>query len=98
MAYEGKPTPSMSSSTSTDFRLQLTPAQRQAIERLAAREQVTVEEAILRAVEQALGTEADASAFPAGTPFHGLDHLLADLGEGPADLSTNRAYLDDLGA
>lgn len=88
----------MSSSKSADVHLRLTPEQRRAIERLAKRANISVEEAVLRAVEQAIATEADVSAFPAGTPFHGLDDLLADLGDGPADLSTNRAYLDDLGA
>lgn len=88
----------MSSSNSADFRLRLTPEQRRTIERLAKRDHVSVEEAIVRAVEQALATGGEETSFPAGTPFHGLDHLLADLGEGPGDLSTNRAYLDDLGA
>lgn len=86
----------MPSPSPSNFRLRLTPEQQQAIERLAARDRVSAEEAIVRAVEQALAAEA--SAFPTGTPFHGLDDLLADLGEGPADLSTNRTYLDDLGA
>ena len=88
----------MPTSKSSDFRLRLTPEQQRAIERLAEREHVSVEEAVLRAVEEALAARHDASAFPAGTPFHGLDDLFADLGEGPSDLSTNRAYLDDLGA
>ena len=88
----------MSSSNTADVRLRLTPEQRRAVERLAKRNQVSVEEAILRAVEQALAAETEASAFPVGTPFHGLDDLLSDLGEAPADLSTNRAYLTDLGA
>lgn len=88
----------MSSSNTADFRLRLTPEQRRTIERLAERDHISVEEAILRAVEQALATEAEASAFPVGTPFHGLDDLLVDLGDGPVDLSTNPAYLDDLGA
>ena len=88
----------MSPSNTADVRLRLTPEQRRAVERLAKRDQVSVEEAILRAVEQALAAEGETSAFPAGTPFHGLDDLLSDLGEGPTDLSENRAYLDDLGA
>ncbi|ARA93348.1 hypothetical protein AWN76_009365 [Rhodothermaceae bacterium RA] len=87
----------MSAPNLSDFRLRLTPEQCRAIERLAARDQVSPEEAVIRAVEQALAAEADASAFPPGTPFHGLDDLLSTLGEGPADLSTNRSYLDDLG-
>ncbi|GIV59940.1 MAG: hypothetical protein KatS3mg043_1029 [Rhodothermaceae bacterium] len=87
----------MSSSESSDIRLRLTPEQRQALERLAQRAHLSVEEALLRAVEQILATEVGTSSFPAGTPFHGLDALLADLGEGPEDLSTNRAYLNDLG-
>ncbi|GIV58677.1 MAG: hypothetical protein KatS3mg042_1590 [Rhodothermaceae bacterium] len=87
----------MSSSESSDIRLRLTPEQRQALERLARRAHLTVEEALLQAVEQILAGDAGASAFPVGTPFHGLDAMLDDLGEGPEDLSTNRAYLDDLG-
>ena len=88
----------MPASTPSDFRLRLTPEQQQAIKRLAARDEVSPEEAVVRAVEMALATETGPSAFPPETPFHGLDDLLAELGEGPADLSTNRAYLDDLGA
>lgn len=87
----------MAAANPADVRLRLTPEQRRAVERLAKREQVSVEEAMLRAVEQALAAEGETSAFPAGTPFHDLEDLLSDLGEGPSDLSTNRAYLDDLG-
>ena len=88
----------MSASDASALRLNLTPEQRRKIELLAHRQQVSPEEAVLRAVEHALATEEKPSSFPVGTPFHGLDGLLADLGEGPADLSTNRAYLDELGA
>ena len=87
----------MSASDTSDFRLRLTPEQQRAIEQLAAHRQVSAEEAIMQAVEQALADDTEVSAFPPGTPFHGLDDLLSDLGEGPADLSTNRTYLDDLG-
>lgn len=84
-------------SDTSDFRLRLTAEQRRAIERLAAYAGVSAEEAVMRAVKRVLAEEAPGSAFPEGTPFHGLDSLLASLGEGPADLSVNRAYLDDLG-
>ena len=76
--------------------LHLTPAQRQAIDQLASSRQVSAEAAILQAVEQALA-QGEASRFPAGSPFHGMDDLFDNLGDGPADLSTNRAYLDTLG-
>ena len=85
----------MPASPPSEFRLRLAPEQRQSIERLAARDQVSAEEAVVQAVESALQTKP--SAFPPGTPFHGLDDLLSDLGDGPPDLSTNQAYLDDLG-
>ena len=84
-------------SESADIRLRLTPLQRRAIERLALRSQVSVEQAILQAVEQVLAAESEQSSFPRGTPLHGLDDLLSELGEGPPDLSSSRAYLDDLG-
>lgn len=88
----------MSSSDASALRLNLTPEQRRKIELLAHQQQISAEEAVLRAVEHALATEEKPSLFPVGTPFHGLDDLLVNLGEGPADLSTNRAYLDELGA
>ncbi len=80
----------------TDLRLRLTTEQRRSIERLAARERVSAEDAVLRAVEQALARES-ASDFPPGTPFYGLEDLLDGVGDGPTDLSTNRAYRDGLG-
>lgn len=87
----------MSSSDASALRLNLTPEQRRKIDLLAQRQQVSAEEAVLRAIEDALAAEEESSSFPVGTPFHGLDDLLANLGEGPPDLSTNRAYLDELG-
>ena len=88
----------MSSSGASALRLNLTPDQRRKIELLACRHQVSAEEAALRVVEETLDAEEESSSFPVGTPFHGLDDLPANLGEEPPDLSTNRAYLDDLGA
>ena len=89
------------------FSLRLTAEQRRSIEQLAARERVSAEEAIVRAVERALGEtagSADAESgsqtdydVPAGTPFHGLEALIASTGAGPEDLSTNPAYRSDLG-
>ena len=79
------------------LRLRLTPDQRRSIERLAARERVPAEDAVLRAVEQALARRDATVDFPPGTPFHGVDDLLDGIGDGPADLSTNRAYRDGLG-
>ena len=43
---------------------------------------------------ESLGEEA---TLPEGTPFYGLADLLEGVGEGPEDLSANRAYLADLG-
>jgi len=80
---------------SSDLRLRLTAEQRRAIERLAARDQTSAEEAVLRVVREALA--AAPSDYPEGTPFHGFDAHLAALGDGPADLSTNPSYRDDLG-
>ncbi|MCH7976460.1 MAG: hypothetical protein IIC18_07910 [Bacteroidetes bacterium] len=88
----------MSSPSSSDFRLRLTPEQQQAIKRLAARSRVSAEQAIMQAVEQALANTNEASSFPEGTPMHGLDDMLSALGEGPVDLSTNPEYLDGLGS
>ena len=88
----------MSSPSSSDFRLRLTPEQQQAIKRLAARSRVSAEQAIMQAVEQALANANAASSFPEGTPMHGMDDTLSALGEGPADLSTNPEYLDGLGS
>jgi hypothetical protein len=82
-------------SESADLRLRLTTEQRREIERLAARERISAEEFILRAVRQVLSSVS--SSFPMGSPFHGFDAALEELGDGPADLSTNRAYRDDLG-
>lgn len=79
----------------SDLKLRLTAEQRRTIERLADRERVSAEEAVLRAVEQALAGEPES---PPGTPFHDVGDLLAGIGDGPPDLSTNRAYLDGLGA
>lgn len=97
------PPPSTSS-----FSLRLTTEQRQAIELLAERERVSAEQAVIRAVERALRAgpsdsdeeraSREAAALPEGTPFHGLADLLDGIGEGPADLSTNEAYLTDLGS
>jgi len=88
----------MAHSESSDIRLHLTPEQKRAVERLATRDQLSTEEAIIRAVQQALDADGDTSSFPEGTPFHGHDDLLSNLGEGPPDLSTNKNYLDDLGS
>ena len=83
-------------SSSTTLTLNLTDQQRRAIEQVAQRDNVSMEEAVLRAVQQVLAQETP-EPFPPGTPFHGLGHVLKDLGEGPEDLSTNHEYLDDLG-
>lgn len=88
----------MSTSDAGSYRIRLRPDQRRTIEQLAERDQISVEDVILRAVDQVLAALPGDSQYPAGTPFHGLDHLLDEVGDGPEDLSTNKAYLDDIGS
>ena len=69
--------------------IRLTARQRAAVRRLAAREGVSEEEAVLRAVEQA-SEAAGLSAYDLMRPFIGSF-------EGPPDLSTNKAYMEGYG-
>ncbi|HLT48239.1 MAG TPA: hypothetical protein VK002_13475 [Rubricoccaceae bacterium] len=78
----------MSSAPST-LTIRLTARQREAVRRLAAREGVSEEEAVLRAVEQA-SEAAGPSAYDLIKPFIGSF-------EGPSDLSTNKAYMEGYG-
>ena len=79
------------------FGMRLTPEQKEKIKRLAAREGTSAKEAVLRAVEDALGTEVP-SAKP-GSFLEGIEDLIGSVGteEGPVDLASNPKHLEGLG-
>lgn len=70
--------------------LRLTAHQREAVRRLAEREGVSEEEAVLRAVEQAGEDRTPSMLELAGD-------LIGSI-EGPPDLSTDKAYMEGFGA
>ncbi len=78
----------------TRFSLRLTPEQKQKIERLAACEGTSAEEAVLRAVDAALA-EAPVEPQP-GSFLEAVAEVVGTV-EGPPDLSTNARYMDGLG-
>ena len=73
--------------------LRLDARQRAAVRRLAAREGVSEEEAVLRAVEQA--DEGHSAPVP-GSLLEAFGDAVGSF-SGPPDLSTNKAYLEGLG-
>jgi hypothetical protein len=70
--------------------LRLAPHQQEAVRRLAEREGVSEEEAVLRLVEQA-------SEAPVPNMLDLAGDLIGSV-EGPPDLSTNETYMEGFGA
>ncbi len=79
------------------FGMKLTPEQKEKIKRLAAREGTSAKEAVLRAVEDALGAEVP-PAKP-GSFLEGIEDLIGSVGteEGPVDLASNPKHLEGFG-
>ena len=79
------------------FGMKLTPEQKQKIKRLAEREGTSAKEAVLRAIDEALGMEIP-PARP-GSFLEGIEDLVGSVGneEGPVDLASNPKHMDGFG-
>ncbi len=79
------------------FGMKLTPEQKEKIKRLAEREGTSAKEAVLRAIDEALGMEIP-PARP-GSFLEGIEDLVGSVGteEGPVDLASNPKHMDGFG-
>jgi hypothetical protein len=76
------------------FGMKLTPEQRQQIKLLARQRHTSAKEALMGLVEEALAQRPFKA--PKGSFLDGIEELVGSI-SGPPDLSTNPAYLEDLG-
>lgn len=80
------------------FGMKLTPEQKRKIKQLAQREGLSAKQAVLQAVEQALGIGRYPEAQP-GSFLEGLEDLVGSVGSesDPIDLASNPKHMEGFG-
>jgi len=80
--------------------IEITPEEKQRIERLAEQKGVSPETAVRRAIEQGLETVApggdETVEVQSGSFLDGIEHLVGSV-DGPSDLSTNPERMEGYG-
>ncbi len=79
------------------FGMRLTQAEKDTIERLARKKNATQKDAVMDAVRKAAGPEPTRKKPRPGSMAEALQDVCGVI-DGPPDLSSNKRYLDDLGA
>ena len=80
------------------FGMKVTPEQKRRIKNLARREGISAKEAVLQAVEHALGSDRYATPQP-GSFLEGQEDLVGSVGSesGPVDLASNPRHMEGFG-